>query len=41
VVALARDPAKVADLAAKGIEIRKGDYFDYDSLLQAYKGSTT
>lgn len=35
-VGLARDPKKAADLAALGIEIRKGDYFDYDSLLKAF-----
>jgi NAD(P)H dehydrogenase (quinone) len=33
VKALARDPEQAADLAAQGIEIRKGDYFDYRSLL--------
>jgi NAD(P)H dehydrogenase (quinone) len=37
-VALVRDPAKAADLAAKGIDVRKADYFDYESLLQAFKG---
>ena len=35
---LARDPAKSADLAAKGIEIREGDSFDYNSLLRAFDG---
>jgi NAD(P)H dehydrogenase (quinone) len=35
-VGLARDPAKASDLAAQGIEIRKGDYFDYGSLLGAF-----
>lgn len=35
-VGLARDPAKAADLAELGIEIRKGDYFDYDSLVTAF-----
>jgi len=35
---LVRDPAKAADLAAKGIDIRKADYFDYNSLLRAYRG---
>jgi NAD(P)H dehydrogenase (quinone) len=35
-VGLARDPEKAADLAAQGIEIRKGDYFDYGSLLNAF-----
>ena len=35
-VGLARDPEKAADLAAQGIEIRKGEYFDYGSLLNAF-----
>lgn len=30
--------AKAADLAAQGIEIPQGDYFDYDSLLRAFTG---
>ena len=38
VIGLARDPAKLADLAAKGVEIRAGDYFDYDGLLRAFEG---
>jgi NAD(P)H dehydrogenase (quinone) len=37
-VGLARDPEKAADLAAQGIEIRKGDYFDYGSLLNTFSG---
>ncbi|MGI4840247.1 MAG: SDR family oxidoreductase [Janthinobacterium lividum] len=37
-VGLARNPEKAADLAAQGIEIRKGDYFDYDALLDAFAG---
>jgi len=35
-VGLARDPEKAADLASLGIEIRQGDYFDYDSLVRAF-----
>ncbi|WP_199906953.1 NAD(P)H-binding protein [Aeromicrobium chenweiae] len=35
-VGLARDPAKAADLAAEGIEIRTGDYFGYESLVRAF-----
>lgn len=35
-VALVRDPSKASDLAAKGIELRQGDYLDYDSLLRAF-----
>ena len=37
-VGLARDPGKAGDLAAKGIEIREGDYFDRESLVRALKG---
>lgn len=35
-VGLARDPAKAADLVAEGIEIRQGDYFDYDALVRVF-----
>ncbi len=35
-VGLARDPAKAADLAARGIAIRQGDYFDHDGLVRAF-----
>ncbi|MBD1554393.1 SDR family oxidoreductase [Pseudomonas typographi] len=37
-VGLARDPGQAADLAAQGIDIRKGDYFDYGSLVNAFAG---
>lgn len=37
-VGLARDPEKADDLASQGIEIRKGDYTDYSSLLNAFVG---
>jgi len=37
-VALAREPAKASDLAALGIEIRRGDYLDRASLAQALRG---
>jgi NAD(P)H dehydrogenase (quinone) len=37
-VGLARNPAKAADLAAQGIEIRQGDYFDYEGLVGAFDG---
>ncbi len=37
-IGLARDPSKAADLAAKGIEIRQGDYYDRDSLSKAFQG---
>lgn len=38
IAALARTPEKAADLAAKGVEIRQGDYHDYASLVAAFKG---
>ncbi|MFC0627831.1 SDR family oxidoreductase [Kribbella deserti] len=34
-----REPAKAADLAAKGIEVRHGDYTDPDSLKAAFQGA--
>lgn len=37
-VGLARDPARAADLSANGVEIRKGDYSDYNSLVRAFAG---
>ncbi|MEN2977587.1 SDR family oxidoreductase (plasmid) [Tistrella bauzanensis] len=37
-VGLARDPAKAADLAADGIEIRQGDYLDDEGLVRAFQG---
>ncbi|WP_449220476.1 NAD(P)H-binding protein [Tistrella mobilis] len=37
-VGLARDPARASGLASKGIEIRRGDYFDHDGLLRAFEG---
>jgi uncharacterized protein YbjT (DUF2867 family) len=37
-VGVARDPSKAADLTAKGVEIRQGDYFEPSSLSQAFKG---
>jgi NAD(P)H dehydrogenase (quinone) len=38
VVALARDIEKAEPLAALGIEVRQGDYTDYDSLVAAFEG---
>ena len=35
---LARDPSRAADLAEQGVEIRQGDYFDYESLVRAFDG---
>lgn len=37
-VGLVRDPARAADLAELGIEIRQGDYFDSAALVQAFTG---
>ena len=34
---LVRDPAKAADLAAQGIELRQGDYLDPASLSRAFR----
>jgi NAD(P)H dehydrogenase (quinone) len=38
ITALVRDEAKAADLKEKGIELRKGDYHDYASLVKAFTG---
>lgn len=38
VVALARDPAKLSDYAAKGVQVRQADYDDADSLEAAFQG---
>jgi NAD(P)H dehydrogenase (quinone) len=38
IVAVARDPAKLSDYAAKGIEVRQGDYDDPASLDRALEG---
>jgi NAD(P)H dehydrogenase (quinone) len=38
VVALARDPSALRDYPAKGVEVRKADYDDPDSLKQAFQG---
>lgn len=40
VVAMARDTEKAEPLAALGIEVRQGDYTDYDSLVAAFEGVT-
>ena len=37
-VGLVRDPAKAADLAALGVELRQGDYLDRESLDRAFAG---
>ncbi|MDD7886758.1 SDR family oxidoreductase [Flavivirga sp. 57AJ16] len=38
IIGLSRKKENLEDLAAKGVEIREGDYFDYDSLLRAFEG---
>ena len=38
VVAVVRTPAKVADLAARGVRVRTGDYSDPTSLVGAFDG---
>lgn len=38
IAALARDENKAAELKASGIDVRIGDYTDYDSMLKAFKG---
>ncbi|QRR00756.1 SDR family oxidoreductase [Dyadobacter sandarakinus] len=38
IAALVRDTSKAADLVKRGIDVRKGDYFDYPSLVQAFQG---
>jgi NAD(P)H dehydrogenase (quinone) len=38
IAVLTRDAAKASDLAARGVEVRKGDYSDYASLVKAFQG---
>jgi NAD(P)H dehydrogenase (quinone) len=38
VVAVARDPRKAADLAERGVDVRRGDYEDPTSLRTAFSG---
>lgn len=35
---LARNPAKAEELRAKGVDVRQGDYEDYESLVKAFQG---
>lgn len=39
IIATTRDPAKLADYAAKGVEIRKADFDDTAALAEAFKGA--
>src|SRR6201996_5712240 len=38
IIGLARATEKTEALGAAGVEVRIGDYFDYDSLLKAFQG---
>ncbi|MBC7798661.1 MAG: SDR family oxidoreductase, partial [Pyrinomonadaceae bacterium] len=38
IVALVRDPQKVSDFARRGVEVRRADYTQKDSLEAAFKG---
>jgi len=38
IIAFSRKREEIADLAAKGIEVRLGDYLNYESLLKAFEG---
>lgn len=38
IIGLSRKKEEIDDLVAKGIEVRFGDYFDYNSLLHAFEG---
>ncbi|WP_192085395.1 NAD(P)H-binding protein [Algoriphagus sp. Y33] len=37
-IGLSRKKENLEDLAARGVEVRVGDYFDYNSLLRAFEG---
>ncbi|MEO6089846.1 MAG: NAD(P)H-binding protein, partial [Umezawaea sp.] len=39
IVAAVRTPEKAADLAARGVQVRKADYSDPASLVEAFKGA--
>ncbi|MFZ1429944.1 MAG: NAD(P)H-binding protein, partial [Geminicoccaceae bacterium] len=39
VIATTRDPAKLADLAARGVEVRRADFDDPTSLAPAFGGA--
>ncbi len=38
IVAVVRDPQKAADFASRGVEVRRGDYAQKDSLAAAFEG---
>jgi NAD(P)H dehydrogenase (quinone) len=35
-----RDPGSAAELAARGVRVRRGDFADPDSLVDAFEGAT-
>ncbi len=37
--ALVRDAGKAGSLAGKGVDVRQGDYLDYPSLVEAFRGA--
>ena len=39
IAASVRDPHKLADLAAQGVRVRRGDYEDPASLFEAWQGA--
>lgn len=41
IAAMARQPEKLAELKARGVEVRRGDYKDPASLLNAFRGIDT
>ncbi|MGA0555753.1 SDR family oxidoreductase [Larkinella sp. VNQ87] len=38
IAALVRDTSKATGLVERGVNVRQGDYFDYSSLVQAFRG---
>jgi NAD(P)H dehydrogenase (quinone) len=38
IAALVRDVNKASDLAARGVDVRQSDYFDYSALVHAFRG---
>lgn len=38
IAALVRNVSKATDLAARGVDVRQADYFDYPALVQAFRG---
>lgn len=38
IIGLSRKKENLEDLAAKGVEVREGDYLDYNSLVRAFEG---